>query len=268
MDTVFQNQILELEIPLPCPFAWHQPTGKLELAAGQIHIWKADLDSEDDFADQGLILSTNERQRADRFISSLKRSRFRAAHCALRKILSVYINQTPEDIEFRYGHTGKPYLVQAEGSGQIEFNLAHADHLMLLAITLDIPVGIDLEKYQAVSAKEWILRQYFSQKDLAALRNLPATDQNGAFIHAWTVREACGKSSGDGLACPTQTDYFIPGQEKALPVGHYEVFPAGSLCCLRLNPAAGFSACAAVQSAQELQPYFWNFGEKSKVDTF
>ena len=252
----------------PCPARLHGTDRQigLDIATGQIHIWKVNLDTEKLVEDQQSILSCGEQQRAARFILQNKRSWFQAAHCALRKILSGYLNKSPEDIQFQYGPAGKPYCIQTGRGERIEFNLAHADHLMLLAVTLGVPVGIDLERHRSISAREWILKQYFSGNDLAAFRNLPAADQDSAFLSAWTAREACGKLSGNGLANPSQTDHLVPGLERALPDSHYETYLMGSSSCLRFNPDAGFSACAAVQSAHDLQPYFWVFSEISKED--
>ncbi len=164
----------------------------------QIHIWSVDLDR-----DRHLVLRLNEvltdleRHRAAKFVNPLHRDRWTVARGYLRQILSQYLDLTPEQIVFTYGQQGKPAI---EGN-PIQFNLSHSHDRAVYAISAKYPVGIDLEYIHPIGAAGLVDR-FFSPSEQAVFHALPESQQQAAFFHAWTQKEAYLKACGTGLSIP------------------------------------------------------------------
>ena len=175
---------------------WKIPSNRFSFQPNEVHIWKVNLKNIVPHQDSSRILSTDELDRAARMIDPLKRGRFLSARFGLRNILSEYKHLPPEAIEFSYGKYGKPFVEQRALKYSISFNISHSSDLMLVALSNSYQVGIDLEKEHSHTTKEWIIRQYFSQKDSYFFRNLPAEERLSAFLLLWTLKEAYAKAIG------------------------------------------------------------------------
>lgn len=183
-------------------------SARVLLLPGQVHIWKVDLDEPELLQAAQNTLSADERQRAERMRSALKRARFTAAHTALRQLLSIYTSQPSHELRFGYGPLGKPYLLEDGAPSAQAFNISHSGGVMLAAFGRNCSIGIDLEYEQAISAQDWIVRKYFSSADQRCYQNLPAERRGEAFLDAWTAREACGKAHGAGFSAHPQMAFF------------------------------------------------------------
>ncbi len=268
MDMAFRGKVSELDIPISCLFEWKLPPEKLDLDDGQIHIWKVGLNVGSPHADYQKILSIGEQLRAARLISSEKSLRFQSTRSALRIILSIYVNQPPENIQFKYGPNGKPYLLQNGRPDSVEFNIAHSENMMVAAFSKGSPVGIDLEFKQPVSTKDWIVKQYFSKNDQDIYQNLPEKDKETAFLTIWTKKEAFGKAIGAGLTYSPQLNHLKPGLMEVLPSGHYEMELDGSFWFLRFTPEVNFTTAVAIKSTEKIKPFFWESPDITRNNQF
>jgi phosphopantetheinyl transferase len=89
----------------------------------------------------------------------------------LRRVLAVYLDQEPGQIQLREGEHGKPRLVDREE--RIRFNLSHSGGLALVAVSGELEVGVDLERVR------------------------PKREE--AYYWRWACREAHVKCLGSGL---------------------------------------------------------------------
>lgn len=132
-------------------------------------------------------LSDDEVARANRFRFEGDRVRWSRARSALRLVLSRYAGEDPDAIFFAYGKHGKPSLGAATG---IEFNLSHSGDWAMIAVTREIPVGVDIERIRP-EVEIGMLLQRLEETDL------PETVPE--LYHAWTRREAKTKAIGGAL---------------------------------------------------------------------
>src|SRR5487761_1932168 len=147
----------------------------------QIHAWTASLSLEDDAVeDSYLILSDDERARADRFQAPCARSRFVAARAFLRRLLSTYLRTDPASLDIGYGPHGKPHL--ADGSG-ISFNLSHAEDTAAVAIALQREVGVDIEATNQDVDFDGVARHAFSPAECRVLAALAPAGRNWSVAH-------------------------------------------------------------------------------------
>jgi len=250
---------------IPQPFDWKIPPNKVSIKPGDVHIYKVDMANISSHHDTVGILSADERQRAVRMIDPLKRERFRSARFALRNILSSYKVLPPEDIEFSYAKHGKPFVKQNALKNSISFNITHSSDLMLVALSNSYQVGIDLEKEHNSATKEWIIRQFFSQKDNYFFNILPQEDRLPAFLHLWTLKEAHAKAIGSGFAAAPELDFYEQDHLSELRINHMIVYPKEDFWFLCFSPRKGFIAAAAVLSNVSPVPRFYSYEYDSET---
>jgi len=190
---------------------------KRELNAAEVHVWHALLEERLSPALE-LILSEDERIRANRFHFPRDRNHFIVARGLLRTILSSYLNVAPADLKFHYGEKGKPAIIRTGEENRLEFNISHSHGRALFAFSRDRVVGVDLEFIRDEFAGEDIAEQFFSRAEVAALNSLSQDVKSQAFFNCWTRKEAYIKACGNGLSMPlNEFDVsVVPGAPAAL----------------------------------------------------
>jgi 4'-phosphopantetheinyl transferase len=108
------------------------------------------------------------------------------------------LNISPDQLRFRYGVYGKPYL--AKGFCRVQFNLAHSHELALYAFTRGRNVGVDLEYVHYIPDVEKVAGSFLSKRESAMYKMLPRSQRLRAFFDYWTRKEAYCKAIGTGLA--------------------------------------------------------------------
>jgi len=195
---------------------------RLKLARTEVHLWQAALD--DRLAD-GLkrLLSADEVSRADRFHFARDRNHFIAARGLLRILLSAYLGINSDELRFSYAEKGKPSLEETQQSA-INFNLAHSHGMAIYAFAHGREVGVDLEYIREDLAGEKIAERFFSPREIAMLKSVPAELRKEAFFNCWTRKEAYIKARGEGLSMPLdEFDVSLaPGEAVALLLNHTE----------------------------------------------
>jgi 4'-phosphopantetheinyl transferase len=167
-----------------------------------IHVWTVDLNLDcQQIHKFSQFLTSQERQRAAKFINPIHGDRWIAARGYLRQILSQYLDLAPAEIVLSYGLQGKPAVEQSSLHNNIQFNLSHSGDRAVYAISAQDPVGIDLEYIHPIAAADLVDR-FFSTAEQAIFHNLPISLQQSAFFHAWTQKEAYLKACGTGLSRP------------------------------------------------------------------
>lgn len=82
--------------------------------------------------------------RLDPPVGELHVWRLDASGPGLRPVLATYLGEDPERIRLARGKHGKPRL--AEVSPRLEFNLSHSGDLVLVAVSGEFEVGVDVER--------------------------------------------------------------------------------------------------------------------------
>jgi len=158
------------------------------------------------------LLAADECERAGRFAFDHLRQSFTLARGALRILLARALGVTPEAIRFSYGEKGKPGLAAAT---PFRFNVSHSSALVLIAITSDCELGVDIEKIRPMPDLQSIAGRFFSGEETEALMSLRPDQREAAFFRCWTRKEAYIKAIGDGLSAPL--DGFAVTLDPSLP---------------------------------------------------
>lgn len=173
---------------------------ELKIETHSVHLWPVYVpDLLPELPNFTLLLNENEMERAKRFRFEQHRQRFIVAHAVLRRILNLYTAILPEDIEFKVGHRGKPFL--KNNLFDLQFNVSHSHDMAIYAITTHSEIGIDIEKMEP-HFNEDLAKRFFSEREYTELIKLPAKDQIPAFYRIWSGKEAIIKALGEGLYFP------------------------------------------------------------------
>lgn len=184
----------------PNQILWPLGPDKLALAATDIHVWAAWLQTSTENVPRcASLLAPEENERAARFRFDRHRNRFIAGRAVLRSLLGRYLNRPPEKLQFSYGQHGKPSLA-AEFDQSIHFNLAHSEDLALFAVTRLGPIGIDVEQIRPMADADDLVERFFSSRENALFQPLCGDQKSVAFFNLWTRKEAWLKATGEGIA--------------------------------------------------------------------
>lgn len=88
---------------------------------------------------------------------------------------------------------GKPYIE----SDNFYFNASHTQNLIIIAVSFQQPLGIDIENIEKNFLE--IMPITFTDKEINVVNNLNYTQKLLAFFIIWTRKEAITKEIGIGL---------------------------------------------------------------------
>ncbi len=126
--------------------------------------------------------------------------RFSDGHGLLRHLLGWYLDEAPSALSFTHGSNGKPALAGDGRRCRLRFSVARAAGLGVLAMADGREVGVDVERISSARASLRIADAFFSPREAAVLRRLPASSRTRAFFTYWTRKEAYLKATGEGLS--------------------------------------------------------------------
>ena len=165
-------------------------------------LWRVDLDTPP-APDALRGLSTAESDRARRFVFARDRSRYLAAHVALRQTLAGPARRHAAQLRFTAGRFGKPKL---EATNGLHFNLSHSQGVGLIALSQQAEIGVDIELVRPLSDADALAANYFDRAEQVALAAIPLGPAHDlAFFRCWTRKEACLKAAGIGLGLDTRS---------------------------------------------------------------
>ena len=106
----------------------------------------------------------------------------------------------PEQWQFTKNYYGKPTISNASLTIPLHFNISHTDKLVVLAVTVDQEIGVDVEYLLRSGKTLEIASSFFSPSEVQQLLTLPPEKQKDRFFDLWTLKEAYIKACGMGLS--------------------------------------------------------------------
>ncbi|MCL7040126.1 hypothetical protein MKW94_001148 [Papaver nudicaule] len=152
------------------------------------------------------------------------------ARALVRTTLARYTDTqvSPNLLKFQKNNFGKPE-VEWEHNEQwnppsLNFNISHSSSLIACGVTVDMPIGIDVEEKQR-RTKNSVLsfaRRYFSPHEVERLHAIADPEvQQHEFIKLWTLKEAYVKALGRGFSASPFKTFDI--QFRCKPKSHLHV---------------------------------------------
>lgn len=167
----------------------------------EIHVWHVDLARRPGVA-PGLsdVLAADEAARATRFLQRADYERFVVGRAALRHILGRYLDLSPHEVPVELDAQGKPRLTPGQLGCRLCFNLSHSGAHILIGVTDEHDIGVDVEWMRPELDIGPIAQRFFSPAEAAEVMGLPEGQRRAAFYRCWTRKEAYLKARGTGLA--------------------------------------------------------------------
>src|SRR5688572_6815584 len=144
-----------------------------QIDSGQVHLWLAYLDEITDarlLAEYRLMLSEEEQRRQFRFHFERDRHRYLVTRAMQRTVLSRYVEIAPSAWRFTANGYGRPSIApEHETARGIEFNLSHTDDLVVMGVTRERLIGVDVENSRTREVDIEIADRYFAAEEVLAL---------------------------------------------------------------------------------------------------
>lgn len=184
--------------------------------AGVVQVWVAPLDPPAEVLESLVAtLDPAERARAGRYRFADDARRFRAARGWLRHVLGAELAADPAAVPVTEG-PGKPRLADRVGPC---FNVSHAGELALIAVA-EREVGVDVEHEAAAPSAVEAAGLVCAADEMTKLRRMARAERPGAFLRAWTAKEAYLKATGVGLSLsPQRVEIGSAHGGRGAPVG-------------------------------------------------
>ncbi|EGG95596.1 4'-phosphopantetheinyl transferase [gamma proteobacterium IMCC1989] len=140
------------------------------------------------------LLGDEERVRLDRFRQHPDKERHALAHSLKRAVLSQYIPSAPHELNFFQSAYGKPFCSHPDSPF---FNLSHSGDWVVLAVSTENEIGVDVEFERAINM-ESIVQRISSAREIDIYQRSGCPQQ--CFLCLWTQKEAVSKANGQGIS--------------------------------------------------------------------
>ncbi len=174
------------------------------LGCREVHVWCLDPTQVTDLEvlRRGMeMLSPEERDRLGRFRVAEARHDYLVAHALVRLTLSRYaVDVDPGHWVFSHGSFGRPEIAGPRGAPPLRFNLSHTPGMIACGVTLERPLGVDVEEITRPLDAMRLANRFFSRAEAEALRGVPSGARVRRFFEIWTLKESYVKARGTGLS--------------------------------------------------------------------
>lgn len=182
----------------------------------------------------------DEARRLERFVRVADANRFLVGRGTLRIEVGRMLDVAPRDVTIELGPQGKPLIA----GGLPHVNVSHAGDVVLVALTRDAAIGIDVERIEERFVEPGVMDVSFSRREIADVAALPEAMRVAAFFHVWATREAVIKAVGAGFSMPREAfDVSVDPRLPPAVVATREALP--SFCIVPIAVPAGHVAMLA-----------------------
>jgi phosphopantetheinyl transferase len=169
------------------------------IQAARVEIWIAPVRSLVRQMASAEVLSSDEALQFGQVRVSTARDSLTAGRMLLRLALSRNVQErvAPKEWRLTTSPTGRPEI--AADLPQLHFSVAHTERLAVIAVSRQLPVGVDAETIEQTVEKN-VVSNFCCPGERAALQTLPTPQYMREFIRLWTLKEAYAKLTGLGAA--------------------------------------------------------------------
>lgn len=187
--------------------------------SSEIHVWRINLILPPaEIARLLNILSDDEKKLAAQFHFAHNQRRFVVRRGVLRQLLSAQLGLRPEEIKIISANFQKPKIVAAQNPGGLQCSASHSGDWALIALAQNCEVGVDVEQHRLLPDAADLVKNFFSDWEIAEFARLSEPARTEGFFNCWTRKEAFVKALGLGLRYPLKqfSVTLTPGQPAAL----------------------------------------------------
>lgn len=183
----------------PVPSELGTPLGTVRSTLSSAEVWAARVGEHagrlDVYARD--LLSPAELSRLRAYRSRESAERYVVTRSLVRTVLSQRLRVDPRQLNVTMTETGKPVLPDS-----IHFNVSHSADLILLAVSADRQVGIDVERRREVQRVHALIGRWLTDAERDAVARIArgGLTLSEAFLRVWSLKEARLKALGVGIA--------------------------------------------------------------------
>ena len=166
-----------------------------------VSMWLVDLAVEP-CAEEMVLLSQAERDRAARFRVALQRTRYLRLHGALRLAVAQDYALPPEDQRYVADALGRWRVIAPI---ELQLSFSYSGGYGAIALSRDANVGIDIEEWRPVRDADSLTGICFDTDEQVMYSLADGRDRDTAFLAGWTRKEAALKAIGTGFQRPPDT---------------------------------------------------------------
>jgi len=163
----------------------------------QVHVWSGTYagfgQHPQEFPE---LLSSAETARFRGFRKPADARKYLIRHALVRVILGSYLRKSPGEIRLAYGENGRPELEPGPEPCAIRFSLTTADEVFSLAVSRELPVGLDIVDTLTRHSFAAIGGYCFTDAELEWIRRETPSRRTRRFFRIWALKEALLKASG------------------------------------------------------------------------
>jgi 4'-phosphopantetheinyl transferase len=147
------------------------------------------------------ILSSDERCRFAAYTNAIVARRFAVGRRILREIVGRALGMRPDEVPLREGLHGKPFVSRSAGARALWFSVAHSEDMLLVAVSRQGDVGVDLERERSIEQWQRVADRVLDQHERRHLERAVehGEDPGSAFLRQWCRVEAELKAIGCGI---------------------------------------------------------------------
>lgn len=186
----------------------------MKIRFDEVHLWYA---YDESITDTALVsqyyemLNKDEKAKMERLYFDRHKHQYLVTRAMVRTVLSLYEEDIPpENWRFVLNEYGKPFIGNSALSLPLCFNISHTEKMVVMAVTLNRDIGVDVEYLPREGLTLELACKFFSEHEVKYLLNLPRNKQKTRFYDLWTLKEAYTKACGMGLSIPlNEFSYLI-----------------------------------------------------------
>ncbi|MFQ6669605.1 hypothetical protein Gotur_034792 [Gossypium turneri] len=178
------------------------------------------------------LLSPCERENVNRMSGDQLKKRALLARALVRTTIARYQTNceiNPRSLKFRKNIYGKPEVEWHKDDNfsppPLHFNISHTSSMIACGVTINAPIGIDVEEKQRKLKNDIIAfaQRYFSPYEVKLLTSISDPEvRRQEFIKLWTLKEAYVKALGKGFSAMPFKSFTIQFRTSTLRRFHLQ----------------------------------------------
>ncbi len=166
--------------------------------AARIRLAHLDAVADEAAADAGRWLTADEASRLQAMSAPVRRRSFLAGHWLARRLAADWLQADVARIALDRHADGRPQLLLDGAPSPLSLSLSHSGDWLACAIA-SVPVGIDVELPRRLRDLQALARFAFAPEEAKRLLHVAEEERAAIFHELWTLKEARGKRTGEGL---------------------------------------------------------------------
>jgi 4'-phosphopantetheinyl transferase len=179
---------------------WSSVRALPQLEFDEVQLWRINLvDATNSTEEDFWLLSAAEQAIAVRRRVGRTRDHFAIGKTCLKILLGNTLGVDPGKISLAQGPHGKPEIPTLNGT-RLQFNVTHSKDTILIALSRQNPVGVDVEYIDQATDIMEVAQANFTETETASLATITDSEtRRRVFYTYWTRKEAIAKADGRGL---------------------------------------------------------------------